>query len=64
MELVAQLADEDVARLYRLTSELLDTTPLGVGITTVATGALTFLMCHFACSRIRFLYLTVPNLSF
>jgi hypothetical protein len=49
VELGAQLADQDIAGDDLLAAESLDATTLAVRIATVATGALTFFMCHGSC---------------
>jgi hypothetical protein len=46
MESVSDLTDEDITSPNRFTAILLDTTSLGVGVTSVAAGSLTFLMSH------------------
>jgi hypothetical protein len=48
MKLRANLPHNYVSRLHELTAEPLDASPLPVGITPVAAGPLTLLMCHFA----------------
>jgi len=42
----AQLPDEDVASPDLFAAESFHATTLGIGIPSVATGSLTFLMCH------------------
>jgi hypothetical protein len=44
--LVTNLSDQDISCVDGFSAKLFDTASLGVGIATVATGALTFLMGH------------------
>jgi hypothetical protein len=46
MEPVANLAYEDISRADGFTAVLLHTAPLGIRISAVAAGSLTFLMSH------------------
>jgi hypothetical protein len=46
MELVADLANEDVSGSHLLATESLHTATLGVRVTSVSAGALPFFMCH------------------
>lgn len=46
VKLRANLADEDVSGSNRLTTVLLDSATLRVGIATVTARSLTFLVCH------------------
>jgi hypothetical protein len=45
-KLVADLADNDIASVNLLATEVLDAAPLGIGIPAVATGSLTLFVCH------------------
>ena len=53
VELVADLADDDVAGDDRLAAELLDAAALTVRITTVTRRTLTFFMCHDKDLKLR-----------
>ena len=49
VEVGAALADDDLASGNYLAAEALDAEVLGVGVTTVASGARAFFMCHLKC---------------
>jgi hypothetical protein len=46
VEAITNLSNEDISRHHPLATKLLHAPPLGIGITPVATGTLTFLMSH------------------
>lgn len=50
IKLCAALADQDAARFDDLASKALDAQHLGLRISTVAGGTLSFLMCHLVLS--------------
>jgi hypothetical protein len=52
MPLGSALSGENVTGNYLLAAKLFDSTSLAVRVTTVATGTLTFLMCHERTLRI------------
>jgi hypothetical protein len=49
VEVGAALADDDLAGGNYLAAEALDAEVLGVGVTTVASGARAFFVCHLKC---------------
>jgi hypothetical protein len=49
VEVGAALADDDFASGNYLAAEALDAEVLGVGVTTVASGARAFFVCHLEC---------------
>jgi len=46
-KLIPDLANQNVPGAYLLATEFLDASPLGVGVTTVAAGTLSLLVCHY-----------------
>jgi hypothetical protein len=50
----AALADDDLACGNDLAAEALYAEVLGVGVTTVASGARAFFMCHLKCLPLKF----------
>jgi hypothetical protein len=65
MPFIADLADEDVTGDNALATEFFDSTSLGVGIATVAAGALSFFMGHLnALLKDGFLLEDYPTMWF
>jgi len=46
MEAIANLSNKNIAGHHALATKLLHAPPLGIGVTPISTGTLSFFMCH------------------